>query len=155
MSGRYKSERLRPLARDVGSVVLAKLTNYLMVDGEKCVASKLLSNSLNCIRRALAISSIKGLYEALGNITPFSEVRPKKVGGVCYQPPIDAPSERRLSLALKWLVASAGRRKEANMWARLAQEIIDSALAHSLACKRSRTARELAFANQAFAHLGW
>ncbi|AHL30854.1 MAG: 30S ribosomal protein S7 [Candidatus Hodgkinia cicadicola] len=155
MSRGYKRKRLRPLARDVGSIVLAKLTNYLMVDGKKCVASKLLSNSLNCIRRALAINPIKVLYEALDNITPFSEVRSKKVGGVSYQVPIDVPSERRLSLALKWLVASARRRKEANMWARLAQEIIDSALAHSLTCRKSRTLRELVFANQAFAHLGW
>ncbi|AUG91617.1 30S ribosomal protein S7 [Candidatus Hodgkinia cicadicola] len=155
MSRRYKSKRLRPSARDVGSIVLAKLTNYLMVDGKKCVASKLLSNALNCVGRALAINPIKVLYEALDNITPFSEVRSKKVGGVSYQVPIDVPSERRLSLALKWLVASARRRKEANMWARLAQEIIDSALAHSLTCKKSQTVRELVFANQAFAHLGW
>ncbi|AUG34157.1 30S ribosomal protein S7 [Candidatus Hodgkinia cicadicola] len=155
MSRKYKSKRLRPLARDAGSIVLAKLTNYLMVDGKKCVASKLLSNSLNCVGRTLAINPIKVLYEALDNITPFSEVRSKKVGGVSYQVPIDVPSERRLSLALKWLVASARRRKEANMWARLAQEIIDSALAHSSTCKKSQTVRALVFANQAFAHLGW
>lgn len=101
MSRRYKSKRLRPLARDVGSMVLAKLTNYLMVDGKKCVASRLLCSSLDCIRRTLAINPIKVLYEALDNIAPFSEVRSKKVGGVSYQVPIDVPSERRLSLALK------------------------------------------------------
>ncbi|AIC63811.1 30S ribosomal protein S7 [Candidatus Hodgkinia cicadicola] len=155
MSRRYKSKRLRPQAHDIGSVVLAKLTNYLMVDGKKCVASKLLCNSLSFIRHALAVNPIKVLYEALDNVTPFSEVRSKKVGGVSYQVPIDVPSDRRLSLALKWLVASARHRKEANMWVRLAREIIDSALAHSSTCRRSQTLRELVLANQAFAHLGW
>ncbi len=115
MSRRYKRRRSRPPDCDVGSVVLAKLTNYLMIDGKKRVASKVLYNALNRVAQALAINPIKVLYEAINSIMPFSEVRARKVGGVSYQVPIDVSSERRLSLALKWLVASAKRRKEANM----------------------------------------
>ncbi|XXM93264.1 MAG: 30S ribosomal protein S7 [Candidatus Hodgkinia cicadicola] len=155
MSRRRKAKRSRPVCYDTDDMVLSKLTNCVMMDGKKHVALKILCNALDCVKREFAANPIKVLYEALDNIAPYSEVRSKKVGGVSYRVPVDVPSERRLSLALKWLVASARLRKEANMWARLAHEIIDTALRRSSACKKAQTVRELVFANQAFSHLGW
>ncbi|XXM93474.1 30S ribosomal protein S7 [Candidatus Hodgkinia cicadicola] len=95
------------------------------------------------------------LYGALDNITPYVEVRNKKVGGVSYRIPVDVPSERKLSLSLKWLVEGARLRREAGTWLRLACEIIDSVLSRSSSYKKKQTACELVCANQAFSHLGW
>ncbi|XXM90090.1 30S ribosomal protein S7 [Candidatus Hodgkinia cicadicola] len=155
MGRRYKLIKAREPGGGIGNVVLAKLTNYLMLHGKKSVALKVLNKALNYIARELACNPMKILYEALDNITPYSEVRSKKVGGVSYRVPVDLTSERRLSIALKWLVASARLRKEANTWMRLAREIVDAALMQGIAYRRFLTARDLVLANQAFSHLGW
>ncbi|XXM93594.1 30S ribosomal protein S7 [Candidatus Hodgkinia cicadicola] len=134
---------------------MAKLVNCLMLDGKKSVASKVLTKALEYIELKLDVSPVKVLYEALDNITPYVEVRTKKVGGVSYRVPVDVPSERRLSLSLKWLVEGARLRREAGMWLRLAWEIIDSVLRRSSSYKKKQTVCELVCANQAFSHLGW
>ncbi|XXN13736.1 MAG: 30S ribosomal protein S7 [Candidatus Hodgkinia cicadicola] len=155
MSRKRRAKRPQLLCSGSDNAVLAKLTNYLMISGNKNIASKILYNALVLIEYELLVNPVKVLYEALDNIAPYSEVRSKKVGGVSYQVPVDLPSERRLSLALKWLVSSARRRKEATMWVRLAREIIESVSMVSTAYKKGQAVRELVCANQAFSHLGW
>ncbi|ATY93558.1 30S ribosomal protein S7 [Candidatus Hodgkinia cicadicola] len=155
MSRRYKLRRTRRLNTRDSDVIVAKLVNYLMISGKKRAALKTFDKALNFIKTRTKGSPVKALYEALSIITPYSEVRSKKVGGVSYQVPVDITSERRLSLSLKWLVTSAKSRKEANMWMRLAQEIIDTVKLSSATYKKSQALQELVFANQAFSHLGW
>ncbi|XXN19699.1 MAG: hypothetical protein AAJB65_00580 [Candidatus Hodgkinia cicadicola] len=155
MSRRYKCRRARRFGASESDIIITKLTNYLMIDGKKRVASKTLLKAMNFIEQKTNVAAAKVLYEALDIITPYSEVRSKKVGGVSYRVPIDITSERRLSLSLKWLVSSAKLRKEAKMWTRLAQEILDTVSMLSTTYKKSQTMRDLVFANQAFSHLGW
>ncbi len=95
------------------------------------------------------------MYEAIDNIIPHIETRHTKIGGVSYQIPIDVSADRRLGLALRWLISSAHKRREAKMWLKLSWEIIDSALRKSTSYKICETINNQAKTNQPFSHLGW
>lgn len=136
-------------------IVLSKLVNCIMLKGKKLIAIKLLKKALDYIQYEIGVNPVRTLYEAVDNITPHVEVRTMKVGGVSYQIPIDVSSSRRLGLALRWLVSASRQRREANMWAKLAWEIIESALRRSASYKKKESVHALAKANQAFAHMGW
>lgn len=135
--------------------VVSKLTNCVMMRGEKRVAARLVYKALAHIQAVVGVGALKTLFEAVDNVTPYMEVRSVKVGGVSYQIPIDVAPKRRLGLAIRWIVAAARRRREAPMWAKLAGELVDSALGRSEACRKREAVRQLVDANQAFSHMGW
>ncbi len=96
-------------------MVINKLVNCVMLKGKKSVAAKLVRNALEYIESEMGVSAFKTLCEAVDNVTPYMEVRALKVGGVSYQVPIDVTADRRLGLAIRWLVSAARRRREASM----------------------------------------
>lgn len=128
-----------------------------MRSGKKSVAQKQ-------VYRALELIAQKGedplnVFEgALANVGPKMEVRPRRVGGASYQVPIEVRGDRRLSLAMRWLVAFANRRsnKEYKTYAdKLAAELLDAAKNQGEAIKKRDTIQRMAEANRAFAHFKW
>ncbi len=102
--------------------------------------------------RAAAIRAFK---KALENVTPLVEVKSRRVGGSTYQVPVEIRENRRIALAMRWLVEYAGQRSQKGMMMRLAQEILDAIAGRGGAVKKRDDVHRMAKANQAFAHYRW
>jgi small subunit ribosomal protein S7 len=93
--------------------------------------------------------------KALENVKPLLEVRPRRVGGATYQVPVEVREERRVSLAVKWLITSAKKRQGRAMQEKLALELIDAFNNRGLSVKKKEDTHRMAEGNRAFAHLRW
>ncbi len=93
--------------------------------------------------------------QAVRNVTPLVEVRPRRVGGATYQVPMEIPSGRRLSLALRWLVRFSRERRGPSMAVKLAEELIDAADGQGASIRRRDETHRMAEANKAFSHYRW
>lgn len=138
-----------------GSVIIQKLINRVMVSGKKTVAERIVYGALETIGEKTGMSPLDVLQQALNNLMPVLEVRPRRVGGQTYQVPMEVTARRRLTLALRWLVNAARHRPERGMMARLAGEIMDAARGEGDAMKRRDDTHRMAEANKAFAHYRW
>lgn len=137
------------------SVLVARLTNKIMESGEKAVARKLMYDAMDIIREKTGKDPIEVLDAAVKNAMPVLEVRPRRVGGATYQVPIEVRGERRLSLAIRWLIDFARQRSERGMENRLAGELMDAAGNTGSSVKRKEEMHRMAEANRAFAHYRW
>ncbi len=156
MSRRHAAEKriVTPDAK-YGNEVVAKLMNYLMLDGKKSVAERIVYDAIDIIAQKLKIEGVEALLEAIDNIKPNLEVRSRRVGGATYQVPVDVPPRRALILALRWLIAAARSRSERTMAARLAAEAMDAYAKRGNAMKKREDTHKMAEANRAFAHFRW
>lgn len=128
-----------------------------MKSGKKSVAERVVYQALDRIREK-GEDPIKVFEGALANVGPKMEVRPRRVGGASYQVPMEVRGDRRVSLALRWLVAFADKRsnKEFKSYSdKLAAELLDAAKGQGEAIKRRDTIQRMAEANRAFAHFKW
>lgn len=137
------------------SVLVARLTNKIMIGGEKAVARSLMYEAMNIIQEKTGKDPLEVLETALKNSMPVLEVRPRRVGGATYQVPVEVRSERRMSLAIRWLVDFARARSERGMENRIAGEILDAANNTGSTVKRKEEMHRMAEANRAFAHYRW
>jgi len=126
-----------------------------MQSGEKSVARKIVYRAMDIIREKTGKDPIEVLDTAIKNAMPVLEVRPRRVGGATYQVPIEVRSERRLSLAIRWIVDFARQRSERGMENRLAGEILDCAGNTGSTVRRKEEMHKMAEANRAFAHYRW
>jgi len=126
-----------------------------MQSGEKSVARKIVYRAMDIIREKTGKDPIEVLDTAINNAMPVLEVRPRRVGGATYQVPIEVRSERRLSLAIRWIVDFARQRSERGMENRLAGEILDCAGNTGSTVRRKEEMHKMAEANRAFAHYRW
>ena len=141
-----------------GSELLTKLVNRSMHDGKKSVAQKEIYKALDLIKEKTKEEPIKVFNQALENIKPTMEVRPRRVGGAAYQVPMQVRGTRRESLAIRWLVAVANSRpnSEYHTYAeKLAAEIIDASKGEGGAVKKRTDMERLAELNKAFSHFRW
>lgn len=106
--------------------VVAKLINNIMIDGKKSIAQKICYGAFDIIREKTGKDPLEVFEQALNNVMPVLEVKPRRVGGATYQVPVEVRPERRQALALRWLVVYARERSERTMKERLAAEIIDA-----------------------------
>lgn len=140
------------------NIVISKLVNRSMRDGKKSVAQKEIYRAFEIIKEKTKEDALKVFSEALENIKPTMEVRPRRVGGAAYQVPISVRGPRRESLAIRWLIAAANAKpnSEFHTYAeKLAAEIIDAAKAEGAAVKKRQDMERVAEANRAFAHFRW
>jgi small subunit ribosomal protein S7 len=137
------------------SVLVARLTNKIMIGGEKAVARKLMYDAMDVIQEKTGKDPIEVLDTAIKNAMPVLEVRARRVGGATYQVPMEVRSERRMSLAIRWLVDFARARSERGMENRIAGEILDAANNAGSTVKRKEDMHRMAEANRAFAHYRW
>ena len=134
---------------------VAKLVNILMLDGKKSNAERALYDALGVAAGRLNDEPVKILKKALDNIKPMLEVKSRRVGGSTYQVPIEVRADRRVSLAMRWLVKYANLRSEKTMTDKLAGEISDACNNRGAAVKKREDTHKMAEAHRAFAHYRW
>ncbi|MGI6643043.1 MAG: 30S ribosomal protein S7 [Bacillota bacterium] len=137
------------------SVLVARLTNKLMQDGEKAVARRIMYGAMDIIREKTGKDPLEVVDQAIKNTMPVLEVRPRRVGGATYQVPVEVRNDRRLSLAIRWLIDFARARSERGMESKVAGEILDAANNTGTSVRRKEEMHRMAEANRAFAHYRW
>jgi len=135
--------------------LLAKLMNIIMKEGKKSVAEKIVYSALDTLEEKTQEEPLKVFRKALENIKPVLEVKSRRVGGASYQVPVEVRPDRRIALALRWLVKSASKRGERSMEEKLAGEIMDALNNRGGAVKTREDTHKMAEANKAFAHYRW
>jgi small subunit ribosomal protein S7 len=153
MPRRYSPEK-REIVPDLryNSRQVTMFVNRLMHDGKKSTAESVLYGAFDLIEQRTKRPAIEVFEQGLENAAPRVEVRPRRVGGSTYQVPVEVPPGRRLSLAMRWLLAAARNRGGRSMSEKLAGELIDAANNQGAAVKRKDDAHRMAEANRAFAH---
>ena len=137
------------------SVKVAKLINYIMERGKKNTARTIVYRAFDEVQKSVKKDPQLVFEEALQKVGPLTELRSRRVGGANYQIPQEVSSDRRLVLALRWILQAAKDRKGQPMYRRLAQEIIDASKNEGAAVVRRENTQKMAEANRAFAHLAW
>jgi small subunit ribosomal protein S7 len=138
-----------------GSTLVAKFVNAIMSDGKRSVAERIFYQAMERIEEKSGEDPIKTFKKAIDNLKPNMEVKSRRVGGSNYQVPVEVPPKRRLSLAFRWLLASAESRPERTMIDKLAAELMDAAAYRGGAMKKKDDVHRMAEANKAFAHYRW
>ncbi|HET8581393.1 MAG TPA: 30S ribosomal protein S7 [Candidatus Paceibacterota bacterium] len=136
-----------------GSVRVSKLINSIMLDGKKDAATKIVYDAFAMLKDE---GDPVAVFEtALENVGPQVEVRSRRVGGANYQVPVEVRPERRLALALRWIINAARAKEGTPMSARLANEIRSAAHNEGEAVLKRENVHKMAEANKAFAHFAW
>ena len=156
------SRRNRAPKRDVlpdpkfKNEVVAKFINYLMLSGKKSVAEKIVYGAFDQIELAKSGEKAVDVFDkALENVAPIVEVKSRRVGGATYQVPVEVRAERQSSLAMRWLIDAARKRKERTMRSRVAAEIMEAVDGRGAAVRKREETHKMAEANKAFAHFRW
>jgi len=153
--------RYRPPKREVepdvryNSVMVARFINGVMKDGKKSTATRIVYDALGIVETRMKRPPLEVLEEAVRNVSPVLEVKPRRVGGSTYQIPVEVPPSRRLSLTMRWLLAAANSRPGKSMAEKLAGELMDAARGTGAAVKKREDTHKMAEANRAFAHYRW
>ena len=137
---------------------VTKLINRAMKDGKKSIAQKQVYGAFEIIEKKTKKEALKVYLEALENIKPTMEVRPRRVGGAAYQIPMPVRGTRKDSLAIRWLITASRARSNSDFHTfsdKLATEIIDASNKEGGAVKKRQDIERMAEANRAFAHFRW
>jgi small subunit ribosomal protein S7 len=135
--------------------LVSKFTNTLMFDGGKAVAEGILYGAFDVIGERFKEDPLEVFRKALDNVKPKLEVKSRRVGGATYQVPVEVRPERRVALAMRWIVTYARDRGEKTMKERLAAEFVDASQGRGNAVKKKDDTHKMAEANKAFAHYRW
>ena len=152
--GQTPKRRIDPDVK-YGDRTIAKFINTIMRQGKKSTAERILYGALLEIERKEKDDPIKIFKKALENIKPVVEVKSRRVGGATYQVPVEVRSDRRVSLAMRWIVTNSRKRSGHTMQERLAGELLDAANNAGASVKKREDAYKMAEANKAFAHYRW
>jgi small subunit ribosomal protein S7 len=152
--GKVKRQEIVPDAK-YNSRLVAQFTNKVMKWGKKRKAERIVYSAIEIAGKQMKMAPAEVLEQAVKNVTPVLEVRPRRIAGSTYQVPVEVRSARALSLAIRWLVNSARARTGRPMADKLAAEIIDAAQGQGVAVKRRDDLRKMAEANRAFVHFRW
>jgi small subunit ribosomal protein S7 len=134
---------------------VTKLINIIMLDGKKSTAERALYGAMELVAKRANEDGLKVLKKALENIKPMIEVKSRRVGGATYQVPVEVRTDRRVSLAMRWLTKYANARSEKTVTDKLAGEILDAYNNRGSAVKKREDTHKMAEANRAFAHYRW
>jgi small subunit ribosomal protein S7 len=156
MSRRNRPERrvLNPDPR-YGNLTVARLINKIMISGKKATAEQIVYGAMEAMEARLKRPAVEALELGVRNATPLIEVRPRRVGGATYQVPMEIREDRRLALAIRWLIQSARKRPGKTMADKLAGELMDACQNQGAAVKKREDTHKMAEANRAFAHYRW
>ena len=135
--------------------LLTRLMNRVLISGKKSIAEKIVYGALDIIEEKTKRKGIDVFEEALRNVMPLIETRPRRVGGATYQVPVEVRPDRRISLALRWIVTNSRKRSAHTMMERLAGELLDAANNAGASVKKKEDGHKMAEANKAFAHYRW
>jgi small subunit ribosomal protein S7 len=148
---------VRPIEQDAlhQSKLVQQLINKVMVDGKKSLAERTVYDALDLLSKRTNEEPVPALENSIKVLTPVLEVRSRRVGGATYQVPVEVPSRRARTLAVRWLVEFARQRREKTMAERLAAELVEAQSQLGGAFKRKDDIYRMAQANKAFAHYRW
>ena len=135
--------------------LVAKFTNSVMVGGKKSVAEGIVYGAFDIIQSRFKEDPLEVFRKALDNVKPKLEVKSRRVGGATYQVPVEVRPERRVSLAMRWIVLYSRDRGEKSMRERLAAELVDASQMRGNTIKKKDDTHKMAEANKAFAHYRW
>ena len=135
--------------------LVTQLTNKILLDGKKSVAENIVYGAFGIIEQKSGQDPLATFKKAMDNVRPTLEVRPKRVGGATYQVPVEVNSRRSTTLAIRWLVGYARKRREKTTAERLANEILDASNGLGASVKRREDLFKMAESNRAFSHYRW
>ena len=139
-----------PIYKDL---IVAKFINYIMVGGKKSIAEKIFYNSLDIISSQLKTDKpIDVFKKAINNVSPMLEVKSKRIGGATYQVPMEVAENRKMALAMRWILNYSRSRKGKTMSSRLAAELVAASNNEGSSVKKKEDTHKMAEANKAFAH---
>jgi len=156
MARRHRAEK-RNIAADpkYGSSDLAKFINRVMIGGKKSTAQRAVYRALDIAEDQAKRPGIDVFDLAVRNTVPSLEVKSRRVGGATYQVPLEVRPDRRVALAMRWIIGSARSRSGRPIADRLAQELLEASRGEGTAVKRKEDLHRMAEANRAFAHYRW
>lgn len=156
------SRRRRAVKREIepdpvfGSTTLAKFINKVMLDGKKSTSRRLIYNALDKFaQKVKAENPIEAFEQALENAKPSLEVKSRRIGGATYQVPIEIPPNRRISMAMRWIINHSRAKTGRSMEDGLAGELVDCYNNQGTTIKKKDETHRMAEANRAFAHYKW
>jgi small subunit ribosomal protein S7 len=153
MSRRIKPEK-RETPPDVrfGNQHLQMMINRIMLNGKKSTVTRLVYNAIDMISDKTGKDGIEVFEQALKNVSPMMEVRPRRVGGSTYQVPMEVSPERRVTLAMRWIITASRARSGKSYSEKLAGELMDAAENQGASVRRKEETHKMAEANRAFSH---
>ena len=155
------SRRSRPAKRPVladakyNSMAITMFVNRMMMQGKRSTAMRIMYDALDIVEQRAKKHPMEVFEQAMRNIAPAVEVKPRRVGGSTYQVPIEVDPARGRSLAMRWILAAARARNRRSMAEKLAAELLDAANNQGSAVKKREDTHRMAEANRAFAHYRW
>lgn len=135
--------------------IIAKFINKIMWGGKKSVAERAFYRSIDITAQKSGDDGIKVFKQAMDNVKPVLEVRSRRVGGANYQVPVEVRADRKMSLAMSWIIGSARLRGEKSIEERLAGEFLDASNNRGASIKKREDVHKMAEANRAFSHFRW
>jgi len=137
------------------SVLVSRFVNSLLKRGKKSVALRIIYDALSIIEEKVGKPPLEVFNKAIDNVKPELEVKSRRVGGATYQVPVEVRPERRIALAIRWIITYAKARHGRSMSEKLADELIDAYNNTGSTIKKKDDTRKMAEANKAFAHYKW
>ena len=138
-----------------GSTLVTKFVNSMMWDGKKSTAQNIFYEAMKKLEEKGGGEALKLFTKAVENAKPMLEVKTRRVGGANYQVPVEVNSDRRTSLAIRWIITYSRGRGEKGMMEKLTNELLDAANNRGAAIKKKEDVHRMAEANKAFAHYRW
>jgi len=137
------------------NVTVAKFINQVMRQGKKTIARKIVYKAFDAIKEKTKKDPLEIFDSALKNAAPLLEVKPRRIGGATYQVPREVRGDRRMTLAMRWIIMAAKSKKGKPMREKLAEELMNAANNTGVAIKKKEDTHRMAEANRAFAHFAW
>ncbi|MDD3032830.1 MAG: 30S ribosomal protein S7 [Candidatus Pacebacteria bacterium] len=137
------------------NIIVAKFANQIMWNGKKKTALRIVYDAFDIIKEKTKQDPLDVFLKAIENVSPLLEVKPRRVGGATYQVPMEVKGERKLSLAMKWIIGTSRSKKGKAMSLKLSEEIIEASENRGNSVRKREDAHRMAEANRAFAHFAW
>jgi small subunit ribosomal protein S7 len=150
--------RIKPEQHDVqpdvryNNLAVQNIINRIMRRGKKSTATHMVYEALDIVQQRTGRDPVEVLDLALRNVGPIMEVRPRRVGGATYQVPMEVPTSRRITLAMRWIIDSSRARSGKSFAEKLSAELMDAANNQGAAVRKREEAHKMAEANRAFSH---
>jgi small subunit ribosomal protein S7 len=141
--------------RKYNSEMVARFTNHVMHRGKKSVAERIIYDAFDLIEQKAKKNPLTVFEQAIKNVMPVIEVKPRRVGGATLQVPVEVRSDRRIALAMRWIIQAAQARSGKSMAEKLSGELLDASQGLGAAIKKKDDTHKMAEANRAFAHYRW
>jgi len=153
MSRRSNPPKRRvPADKVYGNIHISMFINRMMRGGKKSIAQAIMYGAMNRIEDRTKRDPVEIFEQALRNVTPAVEVKPRRVGGATYQVPVEVPTHRAVSLAMRWIMENSRKRGGRGMAEKLASELMEAANGQGASVKKKDDTHRMAEANRAFAH---